>query len=248
MTTSSQDDPLSAAELARYTSAMHGNSQRPTRTTSRLVFTLFFAALVGCAALGPGPVVRERDRALGDANLARIAVLPFASSPSDRSVDPVGAAHRVAVALGEALAGAGLEVVAPGELEAAAAARGESVPSSNADAAVRMAAELDATAVVLGRLMRFQDRVGSAAGATVPASVAFEVLVYDVASGRWLWTGRFDETQLSLSADVLRARRLPGGGTRWLTGQELASWGAAETARLIASRRTAPPHPVDPAR
>lgn len=227
---------------------MDANSLRPTGTAGCLVFTFVLAALVGCAALGPGPVVREHDRALGDANLARIAVLPFASSPSDEAAGSVAAAHRIAVALGEALAGAGLEVVAPGEIEAAVAARGESVPSSNPDAAVRLAAELDATAVVIGRLMRFRDRVGSAAGATVPASVAFEVLVYDVASGRWLWTGRFDETQLSLSADVLRARRLPGGGTRWLTGQELASWGAGEAARLIASRRTDPPHPIDPAR
>ena len=227
---------------------MDANALRLTRTAACFVFTFAFSTLVACAALGPGPVVREQDRALGEANLARIAVVPFASSSSARAVGSAGVAHQVAVALGEALAGAGLEVVAPGEVEAAVAARGESVPSANPDAAVRLAAELDATAVVIGRVTRFRDRVGSAAGATVSASVAFEVLVYDVASGRWLWTGRFDETQLSLSADVLRARRLPGGGTRWLTGQELAAWGAGETARLIASRATGPAHPVDPAR
>jgi hypothetical protein len=238
------DDPLSGAGLARYTSAMEANPLRLTRTAACLVFT----ALGACAALGPGPVVREQDRALGDANLSRVAVMPFASSLSDRAAGSASAANQVAVALGEALADAGVEVVAPGEIEAAVAARGESVPSANPDAAVRLAAELDATAVVIGRLTRFRDRVGSAAGATVSASVAFEVLVHDVASGRWLWTGRFDETQLSLSADVLRARRLPGGGTRWLTVQELAAWGAAETARLIASRRTDPAHPTDPAR
>ncbi len=223
-----------------------------SRSLIRAAASCVFAALGACAALGPGPVVREQDRGLDEADLTRVAVVPFASTLRMRTegsaaeATPI-AALRIAVALGDALADAGLDVVAPGEIEAAVVARGESIPSANPDAAVRLAAELDATAVVIGRLARFQDRIGSAAGASVPASVAFEALVYDVASGRWLWTGRFDETQPSLSADVLRARRLPGGGTRWLTGEELAAWGAGETARLIASRRTDPAHPADPA-
>jgi hypothetical protein len=36
---------------------------------------------------------------------------------------------------------------------------------------------------------------------------------------------------------VLRARQFPGGGTRWLTADELAQWGAQVTAAAIATRR-----------
>ncbi len=234
--TPAPNDPLSGADLQRYTSAMYGNSLRLACAGGWLACV----ALGACAALGPGPVVTELDRGLGEANLARVAVLPFSSAIRDGGTGSASVANQVAVALGEDLAGAGIAVVAPGEVEAVVAARGDSISSADPTAAVRLAAELDATAVVLGRLTRFRDRVGSAAGATVSASVAFEVFVHEVPSGRRLWIGRFDETQASLSADVLRARRLPGGGSRWLSGQELARWGAAQTASAITSRSQNP--------
>ena len=50
---------------------------------------------------------------------------------------------------------------------------------------------------------------------------------------RRLWSGQFDETQQPLSENVLSASRYPGGGSRWLTAEELATWGARETALTI---------------
>ncbi len=40
-------------------------------------------------------------------------------------------------------------------------------------------------------------------GSESPASVAFAVYLIDVASGKMLWTGKFAETQRTLSDNVL---------------------------------------------
>ncbi len=62
------------------------------------------------------------------------------------------------------------------------------------------------------------------------------VALYAAPSGEKLWTARFDETQESLMANPLKARRYPGGGTRWLSAAEFARWGADEMARALLAR------------
>jgi len=49
--------------------------------------------------------------------------------------------------------------------------------------------------------------------------------LYSAPDALRVWSARFDETQQSLSANVARARKYPGRGTRWLTAAELARWG-----------------------
>jgi hypothetical protein len=115
---------------------------------------------------------------------------------------------------------------------------GQGLPAPRLDAktaAERAANDFGATAVVLGKVTRWREREGSAAGAARPASVAFEVSLHQAPLGRRLWTGRFDETQKSITEAILRARQYPGGGTRWLTAGELARWGAAEVAKAMTS-------------
>jgi hypothetical protein len=206
------------------------------------VWPLAALALVACRSLGPGPLVQQDDAGLTREQLRRVAVAPFTPSLGDEAASAAGAeaAALVSATLAERLAAAGFDVIAPGDVEAGFLARGEPAPGTNPSAAARGAAELGATAIVIGRVTRFRARVGSAAGATVSASVAFEVAVHETPGGRRLWTGRFDETQPALSANVLRARQYPGGGTRWLTAEELAQWGAEVTASAIAARPEAP--------
>ena len=66
--------------------------------------------------------------------------------------------------------------------------------------------------------------------------MAFELSLHAVPSGRRVWTARFDETQVDLSTAPGRARRYPGGGTRWLSAGELARWGADNVAAELVRR------------
>jgi hypothetical protein len=189
----------------------------------------------------PGPVVEASTIARSSESMSKVAVMPFYPvKPSGRSIgggpDPVpwDSASLVAGFFADALAAQSITVITPSDLELAFTGQGVPVPRLDPRAAAeRAAGDFGATAVVLGKVTRWREREGSAAGATRPASIAFEVSLHQAPSGRRLWTGRFDETQRSLTEAILRARQYPGGGTRWLTAAEFARWGAAEVARSM---------------
>ena len=65
------------------------------------------------------------------------------------------------------------------------------------------------------------------------AGVAFGLTLYEAPSGRRLWTGRFDQTQHAANVRPLEAARYPGGGSRWLSADELARWGAEATVKSL---------------
>ena len=188
----------------------------------------------------PGPVVPSQSFGLSAAALAKVAVVPFYPSLPSSAPGASGSganwadAALVSSFVSEALAAQGVPVVAPTDVEIAFTGHGSPVPRLDPETtSVRCARDFGATAVVLGRVLRYREREGSAAGSTRPASIAFEVTVYEAPTARRLWTGRFDETQQSITAAILRARQYPGGGTRWLTAAEFARWGAGEVAKSI---------------
>ncbi len=136
--------------------------------------------------------------------------------------------------IAEAIASQGIAAIAPNDVEMAFTGEGHPVPRLDARTAAQLASRtFGATAIVLGKVSRYRERVGSGAGATRPASVAFEISLHQVPTGRRLWTGRFDETQHSLSENIFRARNYPGGGTRWLSAAEFARWGADEVIKTM---------------
>ncbi len=87
--------------------------------------------------------------------------------------------------------------------------------------------------MLLGDVTRWEERQGEALGTLHAAAVGFRVTLQGTPDGRTLWTGEFDERQQPLSDNVLRAGRYPGAGSRWLTAEELARWGAREISRAI---------------
>ena len=210
---------------------------------------LFAGTLTGCetrSPLGirPGPVVPSQNFGLSAAALAKVAVVPFYPSlPSNEPGASGSGAHWADAALvsgfvSEALAAQGVPVITPGDVEIAFTGHGSPVPRLDPEAtSVRCANDFGATAVVLGRVLRYREREGSAAGSTRPASVSFELTIYEAPTARRLWTGRFDETQQAITEAILRARQYPGGGTRWLSAAEFARWGADEAAKSIVAAR-----------
>ena len=190
-------------------------------------------ALLATGACTP-TVATQTQPALAQlvAPLHRIAVMPFAASPLVRG-DAGGTPPRVAAQLvskyvAEALAARGIEVVAPEDVAATLAEA-----NSSQRAAALLQEKHGADAVVLGDVTRWEEREGEAYGTFHAAAVGFRVTLQGAPSGRVLWSAEFDERQQPLGDNVLRAGRYPGGGSRWLTAQELAHWGAQEIVRAL---------------
>ena len=81
---------------------------------------------------------------------------------------------------------------------------------------------LGAQVVMAGYIYRFRERVGTKYSADSPASAAFDIHLVDVASGRILWTGRFDETQRSLSENLFNIRAFFRRKGEWITVNKMA--------------------------
>jgi hypothetical protein len=191
----------------------------------------------------PGPVVESNQDAKTADAMKLVAVVPF--QPREQTGRSIGTSQKVSwdsAALvssyfADALVARGVNVIPPSDLEGAFANQGDVVPRQNPRVAAEKAArDFGATAVVVGMVTRWRERDGSAAGAKQPASIGFEISLHEAPSGRRLWTGRFDETQKSMTESIFRARQYPGGGTRWLSAEEFARWGTEETAKSMTLR------------
>lgn len=100
------------------------------------------------------------------------------------------------------------------------------VPRGSPDARARRLGQLVyADAVLSGRLLRFHEREGESLGAMSPASVAFVLEVWDVKQGDVIWSARFDETQKSLSENLLGLGQVASRGVGWLKAEELSQEG-----------------------
>ena len=202
-------------------------------------------AALACAeaGIGPRPVVAEQPFHVPTSSLGRIAVVPFYPTPELGQGLPEGspigaadAADLVAAFVTDALRGQGFAVVPPSDVLGAFVAQGRPIPRLDPREAGAVAArEFGASAVLLGKVYRYREREGQALGASRPASVGYELTLFEAPGGRRLWTSRFDETQQPLTANIFNAQRYPGGGRRWLTGAELARWGADGTAKALAA-------------
>ncbi|MBP1741695.1 MAG: hypothetical protein H6Q48_3988 [Deltaproteobacteria bacterium] len=87
---------------------------------------------------------------------------------------------------------------------------------------------LGANLMVVGTVWRYRERVGGAGAVSSPASVAFALHLVDVENGRILWSKSFAQTQRSLSENILNAKAFFEQGAKWLTTEELASFGVKE--------------------
>lgn len=195
-------------------------------------------AVLGCS--NPGVVLQWQSYAAQHVALRKVAVVPLSASsffvpgqpPND--IDGATAADLMGRFLTEAIAERGQSVVAPSDLALAFATAGREVQRDDPGAVAELAAaKFRATGILLGSVSRYRERSGEALGALHPAGVAFEVTLYAAPGGEKLWGARFDETQQAFLDNPLKARRYPGGGTRWLRAAELARWGADQVAKAL---------------
>ncbi|HET9296088.1 MAG TPA: hypothetical protein VFP18_04300 [Candidatus Binatia bacterium] len=96
-------------------------------------------------------------------------------------------------------------------------------PATSDAARLRQIGEMVfADAVIVGRVLRFRERIGDDWGAKSPASVAFVLDLIDVRRGDVIWSARFDETQQALSENIFGLGNIGQRGVRWLRAEQLA--------------------------
>jgi hypothetical protein len=144
---------------------------------------------------------------------------------------PPSAAEKVPQVLGNRLRARTELVVVPSD-ESGRIVRdleGKDAMPSGVAIAPKAAARLSVDAVIVGRVMVYQERVGSRMGADPPAAVGFEVRLV-AANGALLWEGNYFERQQPVTAD------LPGffvHGLGFVTADELLHYGADELAKAF---------------
>ncbi|MHC1789131.1 hypothetical protein [Solidesulfovibrio sp.] len=79
--------------------------------------------------------------------------------------------------------------------------------------------------VVAPLVIDWRERVGSEIGSTNPAHVDFVLYLIDVRTGGLVKQFHFDETQQSLTTNILEARKFMARSGRWLSAMELAQEG-----------------------
>lgn len=84
---------------------------------------------------------------------------------------------------------------------------------------------LSADAVVMGVVMKFDERVGTKLGADKPASVGFSVAIVSVPDGKILWKAKFEKTQRALSENLLDYKTFFRGGMVWQKASQLSAIG-----------------------
>jgi len=184
------------------------------------------------------PAMQEK----GGASVTKVAIVPFGMrgdllrrGPQNTTATSEDVVKVITRLIAEGLQSRGVQVIPADDFGLALANAGiDPSLAPNRRAVANLAAfEFGADGVLTGEVMRFRDRTGQSLAASSPASVGFTVTLLDAPAARRLWSGTFEETQQALSENVFNARRYPGGGTRWLTAEELAKWGAQEMSQSM---------------
>ncbi len=144
-------------------------------------------------------------------------------------VIPPGAGEKITELLWSKLnAKPGLRVLSPSEARSAARELAGGT-ADEAPSAQKIAQRLKADAALSGRVLVYQERVGSRLGADPPAAVGFELKLV-APDGTVLWEGNYYEKQRPLTEDVVGFFQRSGG---FVTADELAAYGASELAEVF---------------
>ncbi len=96
--------------------------------------------------------------------------------------------------------------------------------------------KVKAEAVLAGTIFRWRERQGTSFGVSEPASVSLGLYLIDAKDGAIRWQAFFEETQRSLSENLLQAGAFLKRGGRWLTAAELSRSGIIQLLDRLPSR------------
>lgn len=88
-------------------------------------------------------------------------------------------------------------------------------------------------AILTGVVTRYEEREGGPVGIKKPASVGFEARLISAKDGTILWTGKYAETQKSLTEDLSMVFIFIQRGGKWLTAEQLTRYGVSEMLKTL---------------
>ena len=100
--------------------------------------------------------------------------------------------------------------------------------ANQSDQAQFVGKALKAEAVMLWELQRYSERNGGDYAVQSPASLAFTYRLVHTESGQTLCAGSFDETQQSVSENLLSLKTIASRGFKWITAADLAREGVSK--------------------
>lgn len=199
-----------------------------------LVGGLVLAGLVEGCSLEPQSLRVEKSATLQASSIKTIAILPVESAPArvesadEPGVDPAQASGAVdsGALLTDMLYSEMRQVpqwtlIPQPQIQAASGGLSEIDPKQ----AQEIGARVNADAVLFGRVTRYRERSGRGWGSEQPASVAFSLFLLDIATGKRIWSARFDEAQQALSENLLNIGKFIERRTRFVRADELAREG-----------------------
>ncbi len=96
--------------------------------------------------------------------------------------------------------------------------------------------QLQVDAVLYGKLYKYKERVGKTYSAQRPASIGFDLNLIRTRDGALLWRYNFDKTQQALTDNLFDIGLYRSKGMRWLTADELASYGLEKALEDLGKR------------
>jgi len=184
------------------------------------IIALALTVLAGCS-FGSGNLQSKHSNDLESRRIRRIAVIPPDTSAAPAQPSGNDNPHEMlAKQLYSAMASLpNWQIVSESEVKQVEQMK----PATSETARLRQIGEMVfADAVMVGRVLRFRERIGDDWGVKSPASVAFVLDLIDVRRGDVIWSSRFDETQQALSENVFGLGNIGQRGVRWLRAEQLA--------------------------
>lgn len=117
-------------------------------------------------------------------------------------------------------------------MEQASAAAADN-PGSALDYWVQVGRCVDADYLLVPQVIYWKERVGSEVGVSEPAGVVVDIYVVNVRDYGLVTRSHFDETQVSLSENLLTLPSFLSRHGQWVTAEELAQEGIAQGLRQI---------------
>lgn len=185
--------------------------------------------LAGCAVKNAAPQAAEEPVALTSIVVMPVDIVP-AANERQRTAEEEADLAKGRMILDRLVAEylAGKENVRLMSAEERDALDDKSFTRCRTSAAITICRQVGGEAVLLITLTRYRERQGNEYSVVHPASVAFDYKLLEVGSGRTLCAGVFDETQRSLSENILDLAKFSKRGFKWITGEALAREGVEQ--------------------